>query len=93
MIYTKTFCLQNVKLGECFAYFVVGGSMLMIRVLGEYYKNLTLPVVLHGCEAWRLTLREERMLMILESTVLRKIFGLKRSEVTSVAKTTCRGAA
>jgi hypothetical protein len=64
--------------------FVVGGSMLMINILEEYYKNLTLRVVLHGCETWRLTLREEHRLVVLESTVLRRIFGLKRSEVTSV---------
>ncbi|PNF22492.1 hypothetical protein B7P43_G14846, partial [Cryptotermes secundus] len=34
-----------------------------------------LPVVLYGCETWSLTLREEHR-------VLRRIFGLKRDEVT-----------
>jgi hypothetical protein len=67
--------------------------MLIISVLEKYCKNLTLPVVLHGCETWRLTLREEHRLMVLESTVLRTILGLKRSEVTSVGNTTHRGAA
>jgi hypothetical protein len=86
MTYTRTFGLQNVTVGESSADFVVGGSMLMISILEEYYKNLPLPVVLHGCETWRLTLREEHRLMVLESTVLRRIFGLKRSEVTSVGK-------
>ena len=38
-------------------------------------------------------LREEHRLMVLESTVLRKTLGLKRSEVTLVGKATYRGAA
>jgi hypothetical protein len=40
-----------------------------------------LPVVLHGCETWSLTLREEHRLRVLENRVLR-IFGPKRDEVT-----------
>ena len=40
---------------------------------------MTLPVVLYGCETWRLTLREEHRLMVLENRVLRRIFGLKRA--------------
>jgi hypothetical protein len=41
-----------------------------------------LPVVLYGCETWSLTLREERWLRVFENRVLRRIFGLKRDEVT-----------
>jgi hypothetical protein len=41
-----------------------------------------LPVVLYGCETWRLTLREERRLRVFENTVLKRIFGPKRDEVT-----------
>jgi hypothetical protein len=37
------------------------------------YKTIILPVVLYGCEIWSLTL---------ENRVLRRIFGLKRDEVT-----------
>jgi hypothetical protein len=33
MIYTKTFCLKNVNIGENLADFAVGGSMLMISIL------------------------------------------------------------
>jgi len=40
-----------------------------------------LPVVLHGCETWSLTLREERKLRVFENRVLRKIFGPRRDEV------------
>jgi hypothetical protein len=39
-------------------------------------------VVVYGCETWSLTLREERRLRVFESRVLRRIFGLKRDEVT-----------
>jgi hypothetical protein len=39
-------------------------------------------VVLYGCETWSLTLREEHRLRVLDKSVLRRIFGLKRDEVT-----------
>jgi hypothetical protein len=41
-----------------------------------------LPVVLYGCETWSLTLRQEHRLRMFENRVLRRIFGLKRDEVT-----------
>jgi hypothetical protein len=37
---------------------------------------------LYGCETWSLTLREEHRLRVFENKVLRRIFGLKRGEVT-----------
>jgi hypothetical protein len=37
---------------------------------------------LYGCETWSLTLREEHRLREFENTVLRRIFGPKRDEVT-----------
>jgi hypothetical protein len=39
-------------------------------------------VILYRCEAWFLTLREEHRLRVFENTVLRRIFGPKRDEVT-----------
>jgi hypothetical protein len=45
-------------------------------------RTIILPVVLHGCETWLLTLREERRLRVFENKVLRKIFGPKRDKVT-----------
>ena len=41
-----------------------------------------MSVVLYGCEAWSLTLREEKELRAFENTVLRRIFGPRRVEVT-----------
>ena len=46
------------------------------------YTTIILPVVLYGCETWSLTLREERKLRVFENMVLRRIFGLRRDEVT-----------
>jgi hypothetical protein len=51
---------------------------LKIRI----HKIIILPVVLYGCETWSLTLREEHRLKVFENRVLRRIFGLKRDEVT-----------
>ena len=41
-----------------------------------------MPVVLYGCVTWSLTLREERRLRVFENSVLRRVFGPKRDEVT-----------
>jgi hypothetical protein len=46
------------------------------------YKTINLPVALYECETWSLTLREEHSLRVFENTVLRRIFGPKRDEVT-----------
>jgi hypothetical protein len=45
-------------------------------------RTTILPVVLYGCEAWSLTLRDERRLRVFENRVLRRVFGPKRDEVT-----------
>jgi hypothetical protein len=39
-----------------------------------------LPVVLYGCQARSLKLREERSLMVFKNTILRRIFGHKSGE-------------
>jgi hypothetical protein len=44
--------------------------------------STTILVVLFGCETWSLILREECILKVIESRVLRMIFGPKRDEVT-----------
>jgi hypothetical protein len=43
---------------------------------------IILLVVLHGCETWSLTLSEEHRLMVFENSVLSRICGPKRDEVT-----------
>ena len=39
-------------------------------------------VVLCGCETWSVTLREERRLRVFGNRVLRRVFGIKRDELT-----------
>jgi len=41
-----------------------------------------LLVVLYGCEAWSLTLREGYKLRVFDNRVLRRVFGPKRDDVT-----------
>ena len=48
----------------------------------KIYRTIILPVALHGCEIWSLTLKEECRLRVLENKVLKRIFGPKRGEVT-----------
>jgi hypothetical protein len=48
----------------------------------KIYRPIILPIVLYGCETWSLTFREEHRLRVFENRVLRRIFGLKRDEVT-----------
>jgi hypothetical protein len=38
-------------------------------------------VVLHGCETWSPTLKEEHRLKVFKNRLLKKIFGPKRDEV------------
>ena len=38
--------------------------------------------MMYGCETWSLALRKERKLRVFENTVLRRIFGPRRDEVT-----------
>ena len=47
-----------------------------------YVRTILLPVVLYGCETWSLTLQEERKLRVSENMALRRIFELRRDEVT-----------
>jgi hypothetical protein len=46
------------------------------------FKTVIMSMVLYGCKTWSLRLREEHRLRVFESRVLRRIFGLKRDEVT-----------
>jgi hypothetical protein len=60
----------------------LSSSLLSKSVKIKIYGTIILPVVLYGCESWSFTLREECRLRVFENKVLRRIFGLKRDEVT-----------
>ena len=62
-------------------------NLLSSRLLSKnlkikIYRNIIFPVVLYGCEAWLLILREKRKLMVFENMVSRRIFGPRMDEVT-----------
>ena len=60
----------------------MSSSLLFKNTEIKMYRTIILPVVLCGCEAWSLTLREEHRMRVFESRVLRRIFGPNRVEVT-----------
>jgi hypothetical protein len=57
-------------------------SLLSKNLKIKVYTTVILPVVLYGCVAWYLTLREEHRLRIFDNRALKKAFGPKRDEVT-----------
>jgi len=57
-------------------------SFLSKNINTKIYRNIILSVVLHECETWTLTMREERKLRLIENRVLRKIFGPNRDDVS-----------
>ena len=59
---------------------VWSSSLLTIKI--KIYRTIILPVVLYGCETWSLRLREGRRLRVFENSVLRRMFGPRRDEVT-----------
>ena len=56
-------------------------SVLYKNIQITIYITIILPVVLYGCETWSLTLMECR-LRVFKNSVLRRIFGPKKVEVT-----------
>jgi hypothetical protein len=63
---------------------LLSSRLLYQNINIKIYRTIILPVVfaLYGCQTWSLTLSEERRLSVFENTVLRRIFGPKRNEVT-----------
>jgi hypothetical protein len=62
-------------------------SLLSYRLLSrkvkvKTYKTIILLYVSYVSETWSVTLREEHRLRVFESSVLRRIFGPKRDEIT-----------
>ena len=60
----------------------MSSSLLFKNIKIKTYRNIILPVALHGCKTWSLTLREERRVRLLENRELRRIFGPTRDEIT-----------
>jgi hypothetical protein len=60
----------------------LSSRMLSKNEMVRIYKTVTLPLVLYGCEAWSLTLREVHELRGIDNRLLRRIVGPKRDGVT-----------
>jgi len=58
--------------------------MMMIIIIIIIIMTLILPVSLYGCGSWSLTMGVKHRLRVFENRMLRRIFGSKRDEVTSV---------
>jgi len=52
------------------------------KLVLKIYRTVILPVILYGCESWSTTLADKHKLRVFENKVLRKIYGLKRDEMT-----------
>ena len=74
------------KIGsDCIRYSLcclVSTGVLSKNLKIKIYRTIILPDIMYGCENWSLTYREERRLRVFENTVLRRILGPKRDEVT-----------
>jgi hypothetical protein len=61
---------------------LLSSYLLSKNVKVNIYKTIILAVVLYGYGTWSVTLREEHRLRVFENRVLRRIFGVKRDQVT-----------
>ena len=66
--------MEEITIGK--AHFCLLSENLKIKI----YKTIIFPVVLYGCEAWSLTLREEHRQRVFENRITRRIFGPKKDE-------------
>jgi len=72
---------SRLKTGNAYYYSVqnlLSSSVLSNNIKIKIYRTIILPVVLHGCEIWPVTLWEKPRLSVFENRVLRRICGPKR---------------
>jgi hypothetical protein len=85
LLFSFNFIFCNMNLGNVCYHSVqnlLSSTLLSKNIKINICGSIILPVVLYGCETWSLTLREVRRLRVFENGVLRRIFGIKRDEVT-----------
>ena len=76
---------SRLKLGNACYHSVqnlLSSSLLSKNSKFKIYRNIILPVAFYRCETWSFTLRKESKLGVFENTVLWRIFGHKKDEVT-----------
>jgi len=74
--YIQEVIKSRLKLGNACYHLVqnlLSSSLLSKNLKVKIHRTIILPVVVYGCEAWLLTLKEKRRLMVFENRVLRKI--------------------
>jgi hypothetical protein len=59
---------------------LLSSSLLSKNMKIKIYTTINLPVVLHTCQRWSLTLKDKNRLFVFGNIVLRKIFGPKRDK-------------
>jgi hypothetical protein len=59
---------------------IIKATVSNLRI--KIYRIIILPVVLYGCKTWLVKLREERRLRVNKNSLLWRVFGPKREEVT-----------
>jgi hypothetical protein len=75
---------EEIKETECLLpfspeHFVFSSAVKKVKL--RIHDTIILSVVLHRCETWFLTLREEHRLKVFEKRVVQRIFGPKRDVV------------
>jgi hypothetical protein len=61
---------------------ILSSSLLHENIKIKIYRIIILPVVLHECETWSLTQCDEHRLRVFENSVMWRIFGPKKDEIT-----------
>jgi hypothetical protein len=61
---------------------ILFSRLLSKNVTIRVYETKILHVILYGCKTYSLALKEDQKLYVFENRVLRRIFGLRRDEVT-----------
>ena len=71
-----------INFGEYFSFNSEYSHLVSRKVKIKTYRTVILHDILYGCETWFLTLKETNKQECLDITVLRRIFGPKRKEIT-----------
>jgi hypothetical protein len=61
---------------------LLSSRLLSKNIKIRIYKTIILPLLQYGCQTWSITLSKEHRLRVFGNRVLKRIFGLKRDEVT-----------
>ena len=76
---------SRLKSGNAYCHSVkklLSSSLLSNNLKIKIYRTAIWPVVLYGCETWSHILREVRGLRVFVNRVIRRMFVLRRDEVT-----------